>query len=332
MATDGAQARAARIAGLDFIKAACIVAVVLEHVRLPGWAPSGIGLVDHLLGLSWGYFHVPGFLFVSGYLYAERRDRVGPGWLRARLARLLVPYLVASAAVFIVGSLLWGGWTLGDAGFALATGSALGIYYYVFIATICVLVAWPLARVPDRFLLYVVLAIVVGSWLSRFAPPSRAVFWLLRDPLNMFVAYFAVGWWAARNGNLVARVAKQRWLAFALVVAGIGLWASLQPPGRVLPINAGARFVYSLAAIAGIALLVRGRRAPAWIVWLSQATYPIFLYHMLFIRIVRPQLAGVSQVGVAVAEGLAAALGAGLVIGLGVWLGGERGRRVLGMA
>ena len=84
--------------------------------------------------LAW--FSVPAFLFVAGFsmAYSAAGDRVATSWktVRARISHILWPYLIWSLVVF-----------LGDASFLkityspveylrrLATGGAVGLYYFV---------------------------------------------------------------------------------------------------------------------------------------------------------------------------------------------------------
>jgi peptidoglycan/LPS O-acetylase OafA/YrhL len=87
-----------RYAELDAIKSIGILVVILIHSMRAPWNPSAseaevwIGAVTR--------FAVPGFLAVSGCLYAGSRS-VAAALTRVRLRRILVPYALASLAAQI---------------------------------------------------------------------------------------------------------------------------------------------------------------------------------------------------------------------------------------
>ena len=125
-----------RFPGIDAIKVAGIVTIVLIHALPPPWDATATPLERWLHQLT--RFGVPGFLFASGFLYAP-----GPADLattRRRLRRILVPYLIASLL-----AQLWHlahGATLSEAGGVLGRtccfGSSFGPYYYVFVIAVLV--------------------------------------------------------------------------------------------------------------------------------------------------------------------------------------------------
>ena len=81
------------------MKALAIVAVVFTHAGSAVWMKEG---ADLILTRLWTPFHVPSFLFVSGFLSA-RRIAIPFAEVRRRLGRVLVPYVVASLLAVAVG-------------------------------------------------------------------------------------------------------------------------------------------------------------------------------------------------------------------------------------
>jgi peptidoglycan/LPS O-acetylase OafA/YrhL len=264
-------------AALHVIKAAAILAVVVNHAGPFGFSAKGPGL-DRVLRSGWLDFHVPAFVFVSGFLY----HRLAPiPWREVgrRLARIVPPYLVASLIGIAIGILQPKHGTL----FALATGSASGIYYYVFVMALLIPLTWPMSRLPRRavelglalLLLHLVLA---SFW--RPLLPIQGWFWGVRNPLVLAPCFLA-GWLAHAHLPALAAYAR-RHAALALgaslcvIVLYIGLHESLAGGPRRL-----ARFAYTCAVIAAIALAWAGRAVPRPVRALSDATLTIYLYHIL---------------------------------------------------
>src|SRR5262245_3028811 len=151
---DGASLPPRRIPAIDYVKATAIVAVVSTHAGPPFWSPQFTAW-DFALRQTWVSFHVPAFLVVAGLLYA-RASPLGVRDTGRRLARVLVPYAIATGIVYLLGvedpprqPLL----------VALATGSALGIYYFVFALTVCIIAAWAISRLDTRGLIGLVSAL-----------------------------------------------------------------------------------------------------------------------------------------------------------------------------
>lgn len=83
---------------IDIARAICIVLVVAGHYfpdNSPMWYVS---LRD------WIYsFHMPVFMFLSGYVYAlTKRDESYPGFVKRKAVRLLVPYFAVSVLILCI--------------------------------------------------------------------------------------------------------------------------------------------------------------------------------------------------------------------------------------
>ena len=169
-----------RFAAVDFIKAAAIVAVVFTHARAEFLPP--VRSWDFWLCVSWTPFQVPAFLFASGFLAAQM-EPVPFARVRERWLRVLVPYLVASGAAYLVGVARAG--SVAELTFQLATASALGVYYYIFLIAVVSSLAWPLSR-GGPAVAWALLAVCVVAMLV-LADPARSGlyggwFWSLRNP------------------------------------------------------------------------------------------------------------------------------------------------------
>ena len=96
---------AQRIVFIDIAKAVCIILVVVGHYvpdNSPGWY---VAIHDVIYT-----FHMPLFMFASGYVYiATRRDTGYGSFLMRKLRRLMVPYLSTSVIVITIKLLTQGG-------------------------------------------------------------------------------------------------------------------------------------------------------------------------------------------------------------------------------
>jgi surface polysaccharide O-acyltransferase-like enzyme len=272
----------ARRLEVDLLKAVGIVAVVLIHsVRSP-FVPGAsdaelwIGRVTR--------FAVPAFLLSSGLLYATRSPVPWPTTAR-RLRRILGPYLFASLAAqgfeWFRGTPRSVAQILHD----LLLANAFGPYYYVWIACLVVLAAPLLARVGQATLAAILLVTVASQWLleSMLVGPLP-FFWHLRNPL-LWVGYFVCGWALGLHEERIRSwLALHRSLALAGSAGAVVLLAlaGAQP----LPLFQ-AQTLSWLGIYATLALLLAasfGRRGgDGNLKQLSEGSYAIYLFHLLFV-------------------------------------------------
>jgi len=325
-----------RIGAIDVVKAAAIVAVVITHAGRAPWDPR-YGLADALLSGFWAQFHVPSFLLVSGLLY-RRMHPIRLPEIGRRLARVLVPYGIASLVAQGLG--LSGAHGIDDVLYQLATGSSLGIYYYVFLLTLFIPALWPLSRLGERalsWLLGVVFAasfvfeLVVQWQAARGGAQPGGLFWLMRNPLNYSFFMFVTGWWCASHLPALRRMLEERrgWLLLAcLLAATLDAYLSLVshtwvPAGIV-------RVAYTLAVVVVLSLASRGREVGRVLRFLSENTLSIYLYHHMFQLALSPWLEcapGGLRIPALLAAGLA---GSSALCLLGRRLLGRRARLLLG--
>jgi surface polysaccharide O-acyltransferase-like enzyme len=322
----------ARRLEVDLLKAVGIVAVVLIHsVRspfIPGASDAElwIGRVTR--------FAVPAFLLSSGLLYASRSPVPWPTTAR-RLRRILGPYLFAS---LVAQGFEWFRGTprsveqfLHD----LLLASSFGPYYYVWIACLAVLAAPLLARAGPAALGGILLVTVASQWLleSMLVGPLP-FFWHLRNPL-LWMGYFVCGWALRLHQQRVRGwLDAQRSAALAGSAGAVVLLAlaGAQP----LPVFQ-AQTLSWLGIYATLALLLAasfGRRGGGGILKeLSEGSYAIYLFHLLFVLPARdltvpaPGRLEPPAVLVPWAAGIAGSM---LLIALARRVLGDRSRTVIG--
>jgi surface polysaccharide O-acyltransferase-like enzyme len=269
-----------RLPEADVIKAAGIVVIPLIHSLRALWDPN-VSAVERWL-LFTTRFAVPGFLFASGYLCAG--GPVSAAKVRARLQRLLVPYVVATilAEAFFVahGRPV----TVGSALLDLVSGSALGPYYYVFIAVILTL-AWPLFAAARPGALGLLAILSVASQVSvELGLVELPISWVIRNPF-LWCAYFLLGWAARRERAVLLQwIGNRRPLVEASLsvacAAALG-FVAVSPPGPVAYVVAWVNIYVVLTLL--FVVSTRLRDAPSSVRRLSDTSYAIYLYHLLVI-------------------------------------------------
>lgn len=326
-----------RFPAIDAVKAAAIVAVSLTHSGLPPWV-SGYSRWDYWICGVVVNFQVPAFLFASGFLY-YRPHPLPHQVATRRLSRVLVPYLVASGAAYALGLARPAG--AREVLVQLATGSALGIYYFVFLLAMFIPTIWVLSRLGPRPLVVLcgalwAVAVITEAYvyayvLERERPPTlEGFFWLSRSPLNFTYAMFVSGWLAAARLERLRALAAGRpaeiamyglaAIAVFLVAAGYWPWAT----GGLL------RMLYTLALLALIALACRTAPVPAAVRFLSSASLGLYLYHHMFQIPLEPLVRAWSPPLRIATLGTAGLVGAALLCRLGTAILGRRARTLLG--
>lgn len=271
-----------RFAEVDALKAIGIVTVVLIHsIRSPfdpGVSPGEIW-IGHLTR-----FAVPAFLMASGFLYAGATDSILHLTLR-RLRRIAVPYLIASGC-----AQLWfaahgtrpetGSW-IADVLF----GASLGPYYFVFLIVGLVIATPAFALLSRRGIAIAATLLLAAQWWSDAAIGYiLPFFWAVRNPL-MWWAYFAIGWMLRQHhAAIVAWIAPRRRLVLSVLV-GLVLCLSIASgfSGPSLFVRTAAwADIYAVCALIFVSTAGLGRISPA-LQYLSEASYSIFLLHIVFV-------------------------------------------------
>ncbi len=233
---------------------------------------AGHTSVDYWLR-AWLIFAVPAFIVVAGYL--ARTDAAMP-WavLRARMLRVLIPYLIAASLWYAIGYAAWPG--LAGAAWELVFGSTLGIYYFLPVMILCLMLGAFISRLP-AWGAWAVLGIccvyILAIALKPSLGPAPSLFWGTRNPLVQFwFGFFLIGWLGIPE-QIAARIAPLGLLLGVLVSGAAMLAMRIHGP----PFAEGpARIVFATLMVAA---LWRARfRAPGMEI-LSETTLGVYLFH-----------------------------------------------------
>jgi len=271
-----------RFVEIDFLKATGIVAVLLIHSLRAPWDPR-ISSTELWLGIV-TRFAVPGFLFCSGFLYATT-NRIRMQTVFRRLRRVLVPYLICSAAAQIWWFTIGQGHALDVILLEMTLGSSFGPFYYVFVHFFLVLFAPLFALLPGTALAGLTAAMILcQGWLESSTTLSLPIFWHIRNPL-LWWGYFLLGWTIRLHHDTVRSwITARREALIAAMTAAVLVctwFASLDDRSEWVR---AAMWLDIHAIIALIFVSTCGRRtAPAPILVLSDATFAIYLLHLFFV-------------------------------------------------
>jgi peptidoglycan/LPS O-acetylase OafA/YrhL len=318
-----------RYAAIDYIKALAIVGVVIQHAG-PNLFGLKAGLLEQLVRQKLFAFHVPSFLIVSGFLYC--RSAAAP-WREVgrRLSRIVVPYLVVSVLVVLLGfSPVKSPENLA---FRVATGGTMVLYYFIWLLAVCIVLIWPFSRMSRNTLSALLALLCIYSVISAFHPElrlARATYWTFRNPVH-HVGYFLTGWLAALYLDELRSFARRhRALVWGLCALGIAAW--LATTGNRLPGHSIGlvRTAYTLAIVTAVALLAGPLRVPSTVRVLSESSLTIYLYHPMVILALLPSLRGTAP-GVYIPLLTVAGLGVPIALALLARRGlGERSKLLVG--
>jgi peptidoglycan/LPS O-acetylase OafA/YrhL len=287
-----------RHAWIDLLKAVGIISVVWIHAfcRL-GENPPLTARIAYLTR-----FAVPAFFFVAGFLQASS-PRIGVmEFASRRLVRLVIPYLVASAAAFPVRQALEGSsLTVENVILGLFNGDALGIYYFVPLLVGVTSIgeaafrfpalAWPLWGV------FATLALLSETQLLSVGD----LWWEIRNPLRWW-GYFLAGWVMSeqrlRISELPARLRQLAgWWILGIAAVIVCYYVHFLPPVWSRQ-SVAMQYVMIYAVLLGTALTAWDAPCRPFVRWLSEASYPIYLYHYFVIMVARAFVWGLPDTAV----------------------------------
>ncbi|MFW2513064.1 acyltransferase family protein [Demequina sp. SO4-13] len=266
-----------RDAGIDTAAGILIVLVVFGHAIEP--------LEGHLAEtvLQWVFlFHMPAFVFVSGYV-----TRYSTRWSpRDLVLRLLLPY--------VIFSLLHAAWraVLTDGGFTLSLLTPAWTLWYLMALLVWRIAAPALQKIPVAAAVGLAVAgsLLIGmvGWVGSELSLSRIV---------AFLPFFVAGltwrdsWWPELRRTGV-RVAAATALAVAFAWSwrtqedlnrstlflssgyeDLGVWEPLGLAQRALVLAIGGALTVSVLSLTGL--------AKPWLASVGAATLPVYLLHPL---------------------------------------------------
>lgn len=286
----------------DAVRGVCILGVVWTHTRtgIPyAGGPHAWNFDYWLVQRQLVNYPVAVFLFLAGYFVSPSKVTGGAGWLRSRVMRLGVPFLVWSVGYTLLIAGIDGAWDPRLLVRDVALGASVRhLYFIVVLLQLTVLTPLLLRALETRWrwLLWAVtpayLVWLYARTLTDGAPPAFANTWLFG-----WFAFYLAGLWVRRYGAprigvgaavgaVLVTVAASTVESYGLIAAGvdIGFAASQLTVGSVL----------SSFAVIGLLLALRQRRAersedvPDDGRWfgldrLGRDSYGIYYVHMLWI-------------------------------------------------
>jgi len=280
-----------RRADLDRAKGLAIILVVFGHL-VAREGPAGVGWYEPLR-MAVYLFHMPFFLYLSGYVAALTGAAMTPpaGWAglaRRRAARLLGPFL-GFGLLILAGKLALGplarvdnppaGFVEGLVGLAWATGRspATSVWYLfaLFVFSVATPVVWRRGGAAGLVAVAAVLFVLP-------APPL-----LYLDRVCGYFLFFVAGVLAGSRAAAWERVMDRGWAGAAAVFAVVLICASLGwPAGTAAKLWLLAAGLLGMPALHG---LTRAMPSDAML-WLGQWSFAIYLLNTICIGLAKAGL------------------------------------------
>lgn len=236
-------------------------------------------------------FAVPTFFLTAGFLYFSPTP-IPTAVVFRRLRRILIPYVVASVIAITGRRLFVGPFPIRQAAYELLTGSAVTVYYFVPVLSAAVLLLPFLSRRP-RAAVPLLAVFFAGGLVSEVFFPGAHVspevdpfYWEFRSPLRWW-GFFIFGWVLAGHYPLVRRLSPRSArtigiAALTILVALFVYYATALPP-RYTPAGGVVHYAVIYCTLTSVFFFGLGAPEHASVRWLSDATYPLYLYHPFFI-------------------------------------------------
>lgn len=177
-----------RVVALDIARMVCIILVVIGHYD-PSNAPSHY---SNMLSVIYT-FHMPVFLFISGYLYIiTRKEESFNAFITKKIKRLAIPYLVTSAIVITIKLLTQGN---AQVDHPVTAMSYLKMFYlpeagyflwFIWTLLLSFIIVFFFKTKQARLMLF------ITSLIISFLPSCGIDFFCLRQTQEMLV-YFMTG-------------------------------------------------------------------------------------------------------------------------------------------
>ncbi|MDR2119744.1 MAG: acyltransferase [Tannerella sp.] len=274
-----------RFVSVDVARAVCILLVVTGHYE-PADCPSWYGVMNRVI---YG-FHMPLFMFVSGYVYwATRQPARYADFVRKKFNRLMIPYFLVSVLIISIKLITESGRGLHvenpvsrTAFFEMCYLPSAGYFLWFVYALFLIFLTMPFFRPGNRLYLLFVASLV---WLLI---PVRVTEWFCMAEYKNHLFYFVAGCMAGREEWIRRTAGKIRPAAAMAVCAGIYVLtfelSAHHPEGiaratlRMCTALAGITFILYLSRM----VAAKGGVVRRFLIWLSAASYTIYLFHTTF--------------------------------------------------
>jgi peptidoglycan/LPS O-acetylase OafA/YrhL len=276
-----------RYPSIDLLRASGIVTVVWIHA----FTSFNTDMPVLIRGIAFlTRFAVPAFFFAAGFLQASGRRLTPRVFVFRRLVRILVPYVIASLCALGFRSAIGEShWTPTTAAIDLVTGNAWGIYYFIPVLAGAAAVGMVVFRFPRLAWPIFGLFWILGLLNETRVLWAGDLWWELRNPVRWW-GYFFLGWVGAVRQESLRRLSDACRARFAWAAVQLGglMWAIylfFLPPSWS-PTSAAVQYIMIYCVVIAIFLLAWDWSERPTIRWLSEASYPIYLYHYFLIVMV----------------------------------------------
>lgn len=280
-----------RDAGIDILKAVCIMLVVLWHCQpikasmFPGdhSALMAARQVIHFFYFNISLLAVPSFILVSLYLFIGKMSETEDYW-KKRFLKLTQIYVFWVGIQFVLYLLMGGGLPLPlktiirsggpDLPFSSFMSPAPSIFYFLFVLILCTVLTFFFLKLPDKVKLALSVIVIGASCVYFYICAVKGISIDTRSMKNYYV-YIPVAYCLYRYQEEMLKFRALFLIGFILsIVAELSLGWRTPPYGR-LSIFFGSLFLMSVF-ISGWTVSRRPVRL------LSQYSLGIFALHGYF--------------------------------------------------
>lgn len=262
----------------DVAKAICIILVVLGHY-FPDDSPIWYVNLRFLIYM----FHMPLFLFASGYIYESfKKNESYLPFVTKKIKRLMVPYFVTSIIIITIKLLTQKGMLVENP----VTLSSYVKMFYIPEAGYFLWFVWSLFTmfliVPvlkSKTIRIIVFAIAV---LLHYLPFDLTPVFALAETKRMFV-WFMLGVICSDNhvGEILRRIKRWKYAVYLIVIAAFGILGAVDMYKYAMYLSwLGIAMVMSVSSL--IASMPKESRLIKLFIILSSSSYIIYLFHTTF--------------------------------------------------
>lgn len=272
---------------VDIMKGICIILVVIGHY-IPEDAPEWY----HSIVKCIYSFHMPLFMFLSGWLYCAtlRPNESYIGFMRRKTLRLMVPYLFASVVIIgfktVIGTIITTDHPVElsrDLPAMFYGPSAAYFLWFLWALWLIFFVAATLKSIRARNIFLVV------SIILSLLPIKWPGIFCLRQTIEM-LPYFAIGMSVFDHRRLLIPVRRSiKAISSGAVILFISLYVLTLTIDNTL-VKATLQYCVALSAIVAVgslAVIIAKRFKAQIIITVGIASFAIYLFHTTFEGLVK---------------------------------------------